>query len=93
MIPTNSRFFGKRKDYPDVVYRTQETKLRSIAQEILRYHVLGRPMLVGTTSVELSERLSTRLRAEPLRRLALAMLLRQAWIQTNNREEDGRADP
>jgi preprotein translocase subunit SecA len=31
---------------------------------------MGRPMLVGTTSVELSDHLSTRLRAEPLRKLA-----------------------
>jgi preprotein translocase subunit SecA len=46
--------FWRRKDYPDVIYRSQEIKLRMISQEILRYHVLGRPMLVGTTSVELS---------------------------------------
>ena len=53
--------FYRRKDYPDVIYRTVEAKLRAIAAEIVRYHVLGRPMLVGTTSVESSERLSNRL--------------------------------
>ena len=47
-------------------------------------------MLVGTTSVELSEHLSTRLRAEPLRKLAQVYLLRQAWMEKNNRQEDGR---
>lgn len=88
--PARRAVYFKRKDYPDVIYRTQETKLRSIAQEILRYHVQGRPLLVGTTSVDLSERVSTRLRAEPLRRLALTILIRQAWFTANHKEEDGR---
>lgn len=88
--PGRKALFYRRKDYPDIVYRTQEAKLRAIIQEIVRYQVLGRPMLIGTTSVELSERLSGRLRAEPVRRLAQVMLLRQAWFKQNNREEDGR---
>ncbi len=82
--------FWKRKDYPDVVYRSEEAKLRAIAQEILHYNVIGRPMLVGTTSVELSERVSNRLRAEPLRRLCQVLLIRDQWMEANNREEDGR---
>jgi preprotein translocase subunit SecA len=82
--------YYKRKDYPDVIFRTEEAKLRVIAREILRDHVLGRPVLVGTTSVEMSERVSARLKAEPLRRLALTLLLRNTWMQQNNREEDGR---
>ncbi|HSO27605.1 MAG TPA: hypothetical protein VLS48_06010, partial [Anaerolineales bacterium] len=82
--------FFKRQDYPDIVYRTEETKLRAIALEILRYHALGRPVLVGTTSVELSDRVSGRLRADPLRRLAQVILLRQGWFRANQREEDGR---
>ncbi len=68
--------FWRRKDFPDVVYRTEEAKLRAITQEIIHYHILGRPQLVGTTSVEHSERLSDRLRAEPVRRLMQTMLLR-----------------
>ncbi len=88
--PDREPVFYKRKDYPDVVYRTEEVKLRSISEEIMRYHVLGRPMLIGTTSVELSDRVSTRLRAEPLRRLAQVLLLRDAWLSANQREEDGR---
>ncbi len=82
--------YWRRKDYPDIVYRTQETKLRSVTREILQYHGLGRPMLVGTTSVELSENVSNRLRAEPLRRLAQVLLLRHNWFIRNNRDEDGR---
>jgi preprotein translocase subunit SecA len=85
--------YWKRKDYPDVIYRTEEMKFRAITTEILRYHVLGRPLLVGTTSVELSDRLSARLRAEPLRRLAQVTLLRRTWMVKNKREEDGRQVP
>jgi preprotein translocase subunit SecA len=82
--------FWRRKDYPDVIYRTEEAKLRAIVREILLYNVQGRPLLVGTTSVELSDRLSNRLRAEPLRRLCQVLLLRSHWLEKNNREEDGR---
>ncbi len=85
--------FYKRKDYPDVIYRTVEAKLRAIAAEIVRYHVLGRPMLVGTTSVESSERLSNRLKSESVRRLMQLGLVRRAFMQANNREEDGRLIP
>ncbi len=82
--------FYRRKDYPDVVYRTQEAKFRAIAREIARSHAMGRPVLVGTTSVELSERISARLKAEPMRRLMQVLLLRDAWFRKNKRDEDGR---
>jgi preprotein translocase subunit SecA len=88
--PTNTPVFWKRKDYPDVVYRTEEAKLRAIATEILRYNVLGRPLLVGTTSVELSELVSRRLKADPLKRLCQVLLLRKTWFEKNNLYEDGR---
>ena len=87
------KIFYRRKDYPDVIYRTVEAKLRAIAAEIVRYHVMGRPMLVGTTSVESSDRLSGRLKAEPVRRLMQVALVRQTWMQANNLEEDGRLIP
>ena len=82
--------FYRRKDYPDVIYRTVEAKLRAIVTEIVRYHALGKPMLVGTTSVESSDRLSGRLKAEPVRRLLQVTLVRRAYMQANNLEEDGR---
>jgi preprotein translocase subunit SecA len=91
--PQHKPVYWKRKDFPDVVYRTEESKLRAITREMLHDHVIGRPLLVGTTSVELSERVSNRLKAEPLRRLAQVLLLRQAWLEKNNREEDGRQIP
>jgi preprotein translocase subunit SecA len=82
--------FWRRKDYPDVIYRTVEAKIRAVVQEIVRYHVMGRPLLIGTTSVENSDFLSGRLRADPVRRLLQVMLIRKLWFEKNNREEDGR---
>jgi len=85
--------FYRRKDYPDVIYKTIEAKLRAIVMEIVREHVRGRPILAGTTSVEASERLSGRLKAESVRRLMQVALVRRAWMEANNREEDGRLIP
>jgi preprotein translocase subunit SecA len=87
---TKTPVFFQRKDFPDIIYRTEEVKFRAITSEILRFHAMGRPMLVGTTSVELSDHLSNRLRAEPLRKLTQVYLLRHAWLEKNNRQEDGR---
>lgn len=56
IIPTN-RITG-REDLPDVVYKTEEGKWTSIAEECADLHKEGRPVLVGTTSVEKSEILS-----------------------------------
>jgi preprotein translocase subunit SecA len=81
--------FWRRKDYPDVVYRTEEAKLRAVTSEILCRHTRGQPLLVGTTSVELSERISNRLRAEPLQRLALTMLIRDAYLEAHELPTDG----
>jgi preprotein translocase subunit SecA len=85
--------FYRRKDYPDVIYKTVEAKLRSIVMEIVREHVRGRPMLVGTTSVDSSELLSNRLKAESVRRLLQIALIRRVWMEANKREEDGRLIP
>ncbi len=91
--PEQEVVFWRRKDYPDVIYRSVEAKLRSLVREIVLYHSMGRPLLVGTTSVESSERLSNRLRAEPVRRLMQILLLRAAWMEKNDRIEDGRIIP
>ncbi len=55
-IPTNRPM--TRKDYNDVVYRTEEEKFRNAAKEIKELHEKGQPVLVGTISVEKSEKLS-----------------------------------
>jgi preprotein translocase subunit SecA len=56
VVPTNQPM--RRKEYPDLVYRTEEEKFRNAAKEIKKYHETGQPVLVGTISVEKSERLS-----------------------------------
>ncbi len=55
-IPTNRDLI--RVEHSDVVYRTQEEKWRNGAKEIAEYNKQGRPVLVGTVSVEKSETLS-----------------------------------
>jgi len=85
--PQQKPLYFKRKDYPDVVFRGEEGKIRAIVREIIQYYVQGRPQLVGTTSVENSDRLSERLKPEPVRRLIQTLLLRQAWMIKNNVKE------
>src|SRR5579883_3394889 len=55
-VPTN-RPTGRR-DLSDVVYKTEDAKWNAIAEECAQMHEIGRPVLVGTTSVEKSELLA-----------------------------------
>jgi len=55
-IPTNRPMV--REDKNDVIYATEEGKFRAVVEEIKKMHETGRPVLVGTVSVEKSERLS-----------------------------------
>ncbi len=52
-IPTNKTSI--RKDQSDVIYKTEKQKYYSVVEEIIELHELGRPVLVGTTSIEKSE--------------------------------------
>jgi len=79
--------FWQRKDYPDIVYRSGEAKLRAIVKEIVHFQVIGRPQLVGTSSVENSELLSERLSANNVRRLAEVYLIRNAYLAHNNLQD------
>jgi preprotein translocase subunit SecA len=56
VIPTNRVMV--RKEFQDMVYRTEEEKFRNAAKEIQTLHEKGQPVLVGTISVEKSERLA-----------------------------------
>lgn len=56
VIPTNMPMI--RIDYPDVVYRTEKEKFNAVIEEIVELHRKGRPVLVGTISIEKSEILS-----------------------------------
>ncbi|MEO0141925.1 MAG: preprotein translocase subunit SecA [candidate division WOR-3 bacterium] len=55
-IPTKEPV--RRIDYEDIVYRSKREKYNAIIDEIIKWHKLKRPILVGTTSVEVSEVLS-----------------------------------
>jgi preprotein translocase subunit SecA len=59
-IPTNRKM--QRKEHQDLVYRTEEEKFRNAAKELKTLHEKGQPVLVGTISVEKSERLSALLK-------------------------------
>jgi preprotein translocase subunit SecA len=60
VIPTNKPL--RRQNFPDVVYGSEEEKFDAIEEEIAKLHATGRPILVGTTSIEKSEKLSERLK-------------------------------
>ncbi len=61
-IPTNRPMI--RKDNPDVVFKTEAGKYRAVIEKIKQCHAKGQPVLVGTVSIEKSERLSAMLRRE-----------------------------
>jgi preprotein translocase subunit SecA len=56
VIPTNRPI--QRQDHEDVVYKSEREKFVAVAEEIAEVHATGRPVLVGTTSVEKSQALS-----------------------------------
>ncbi len=64
VIPTHRPMI--RKDYPDLVFRTFKEKLERVVQEIEENYKKGRPVLVGTTSIEKSELLSKMLRKKKI---------------------------
>ena len=55
-IPTHRTMI--RQDAPDRIYRTEPAKFRAVVEEILEMHEAGRPVLVGTVSIEKSEELA-----------------------------------
>ncbi|MDD5155107.1 MAG: preprotein translocase subunit SecA, partial [Candidatus Omnitrophica bacterium] len=60
VIPTNRPLI--RANYPDRVYKTEKEKFDAVVQEIEELHKAGRPVLVGTISIDRSERLSEMLK-------------------------------
>ncbi|BAL81182.1 preprotein translocase subunit SecA [Caldisericum exile] len=60
VIPTNKPVI--RVDHPDVVYKTEDAKFRAIVRKIEELYKKGQPVLVGTRSIEKSERLSKMLK-------------------------------
>src|SRR5690606_4533538 len=62
VIPTNKPV--QRKDYPDAVFLIRAGKCRAVARELKEAHERGQPVLVGTTSIEVSELLSNELKKQ-----------------------------
>ena len=60
VIPTNKPLI--RYQWPDIIYKTEEEKFKAAVEEIAKLHEEGRPVLVGTVSIEKSETLSNLLR-------------------------------
>ncbi|HEY6848210.1 MAG TPA: preprotein translocase subunit SecA [Terracidiphilus sp.] len=69
VIPTNKPML--RKENPDVVYRTEKEKYKAVADDIALLHEQKQPVLVGTTSIEKSERLSGILQRKGVRHVVL----------------------
>ena len=64
-IPTNKKDI--RIDYPDVIYKSEVQKYLAVIDDIVKQHKLGRPVLVGTVSIEKSEYLSALLKQRGIR--------------------------
>ena len=69
VIPTNKPMI--RKDSSDVVYKTNKAKFTAVANEVAKRHETGQPVLIGTTSIEKNEFLSTLLKRKGVTHQAL----------------------
>ncbi|MGH9554888.1 MAG: preprotein translocase subunit SecA, partial [Terriglobales bacterium] len=69
VIPTNCKLL--REEHADVVYRTEPEKYNAATEEIQQMNQTGRPVLVGTTSIEKSERLSDLLKKKNVKHVVL----------------------
>jgi preprotein translocase subunit SecA len=69
VIPTNRQLI--RTEYPDVIYRTEREKYNAVVEEIKELHEKGRPVLVGTISIEKSEKISTLLKRQGIPHVVL----------------------
>ncbi len=65
VVPTNKPI--RREDANDVIYKTEKAKFRAIVEEIKMAHKDGQPVLVGTVSIETSEKLSAVLKTEGIK--------------------------
>ncbi len=69
VIPTNRTLI--RTEYSDVIYRTEREKYNAVVDEIRELHEKGRPVLVGTISIEKSEKLSSLLKRQKIPHVVL----------------------
>ena len=90
-IPTNRPVI--RRDQPDRVYKTEKEKFNAVIEEVVAMRDQGRPVLVGTTSVDISERLSRQLRLRGIDHQVLNAKLHQKEaeiVAQAGRQVDGK---
>ena len=68
-IPTNKPLI--RQDDPDIIYKNENAKFRAVIEDIKESHEKGQPVLVGTVSIEKSEKLSKLLNQEGIKHTVL----------------------
>lgn len=68
-IPTNKPVI--RNDLPDVVFKTENGKYQAVINDVLEYHKKGQPVLIGTVSIDKSERLSALLKKNGIKHTVL----------------------
>ncbi|MCP4399951.1 MAG: preprotein translocase subunit SecA, partial [bacterium] len=67
VVPTNEAL--ARKDHADLIYKTENAKFRNVAREIVECYIEGRPTLVGTITIKVSEELSEMLSLKHLTKI------------------------
>ncbi|NNJ27493.1 Protein translocase subunit SecA [Planctomycetes bacterium LzC2] len=68
-VPTNRPL--QRQNHPDLVCRTEKEKWDAVAEEVAEEHAAGRPVLIGTTSIEASEKVSNKLNKRGVKHFVL----------------------
>lgn len=68
-VPTNRPMI--RNDIPDIVYKSENGKYKWVVEEIVKRHATGQPVLVGTVSIENSERISEMLKKKGVKHQVL----------------------
>jgi preprotein translocase subunit SecA len=69
IIPTHMNMI--RIDFPDGIYKTLDAKYRAVVREIQELHTKGQPVLVGTISIDVSEKISRMLKKEGIKHAVL----------------------
>ena len=68
-IPTNKQI--RRVDYPDIIYATEDAKFRNLVEEVKEIHAEGRPVIIGTITIEKSEYVSKLLKQAKVKHFVL----------------------
>jgi preprotein translocase subunit SecA len=89
-VPTNRDMC--RQDNEDVVYKSMDAKFRGIAREILRLYSKQQPVLVGTRSIEMTEKVSARLTAELLQKLVLTDMILEQTLENKGVSKDAKKE-